>query len=70
MTDKEKIRELSRKHQGTMTDAQYLQMMYALEEIIEWKDREILNKVKKYFKKLYPLSFEERFKEFEKLMKE
>ncbi len=39
MTNKEKIRELARIHQGTMTDSQYLQMLYALEEMAEWKDK-------------------------------
>lgn len=38
MTNKEKVRELARKHQGTVSDAQYLQMKYALEKMAEWKD--------------------------------
>lgn len=44
MTNKEKIRELARKHQGTMTDAQYIQMQYALEEIVEWKEEQMIEK--------------------------
>lgn len=51
MTIKEKIRELSRKHQGTMTDANYLQMLYALEEMAAWKDKhqELLEKSIEWF---------------------
>lgn len=40
MTNREKIRELTRKHQGTMTDAQYLSMFNAIEEMAEWKDKQ------------------------------
>ncbi len=40
MTNREKTRELARKHQGTMTDAQYLSMFNAIEEMAEWKDKQ------------------------------
>lgn len=42
--EKEKIIEISRKHQGTMTDAQYLHMMYALEDMAEWKEKQMIEK--------------------------
>lgn len=41
MNNKEKTRELARRHQGTMTDAQYLQMTYALEDMAQWKDEQV-----------------------------
>lgn len=44
MTTKEKARELARKYQGTMTDAQYLSMFNALEEMAEWKEQQMIDK--------------------------
>ena len=37
---KAQIREIARRHSGTMTDAQYLSMVYALEELDREKDKE------------------------------
>lgn len=51
MTQEEKIRELVRLHRGTMTDSQYLQMQYALEEIAEWKDEQFAKKRKELIAK-------------------
>lgn len=35
-----KIREIARKHQGTMTDVQYMSMINALQELWAYKDEE------------------------------
>ena len=39
---KAQIREIARRHCGTMTDAQYLSMVYALEELDRKKDEEYM----------------------------
>lgn len=64
MTNKEKIRELARKHQGTMTDAQYIQMQYALEDMCEWKEEQMVEKVIEWLKdqkEMIGVSFEDDF---------
>lgn len=40
MTNSVKTRELARRHQGTMTDAQYHSMFNAILEMAEWKDEQ------------------------------
>lgn len=57
MKNKEKISELSRKHQGNMTDAQYLQMMYAIEEMSEWKDAQNKENMLKFMRWLEKRGF-------------
>jgi len=41
-----KVREIARKHQGTLNDAQYLSLIYAIEEAIKWKDEQHNKNVK------------------------
>lgn len=51
--DKEKIRELAHSHQGTMTDSQYLQMQYALEEMATWKEQQMIEKAVEWLEPIF-----------------